>query len=93
MCPPLLAAPPKQLAATTLVSRFEAPGLPVHLMVVNCDYQSDRTLHITAPAPAERFDPATRKWSPVGDEFDLALVRGGGALLRLVPSVRKGVKK
>ena len=81
--------PPKQLEDTTLVSRFEAPGMPVHLAVVNCDHQKDRTLHVRAPLPVERFDTATRKWSPVGDEFDLALLRGGGALLRLVPVARK----
>ena len=52
-------------------------------MVVNCDYRKDRTLHIKAPSAAERFDPRSGKWSPTGDEFDLALIRGGGVLLRL----------
>jgi RNA polymerase primary sigma factor len=32
---------------------------------------------------AERFDPRSGKWSPVGNEFDIALIRGGGVLLRL----------
>ncbi len=52
-------------------------------MVVNCDYVKDRTLHFTAPSAAERFDPLSNTWSPVGKEFDLAFVRGGGILLRL----------
>ena len=70
---------------TTLVSRFDAPGKPTQLMVVNCDYRSERTIHVKAPRPAERLDPVTRTWTPVGKEFDLALQRGGGALLRLQP--------
>lgn len=69
---------------TTLVSRFEAPGGgDAHLMVVNCDYRKDRTLSVAAPRPAERLDPATGLWHPVGTSFDLPLQRGGGALLRL----------
>ena len=75
--------PPSQLVGTTLVSRFEGADKPTHLMVVNCDYKNERTLRIRAPRPAERFDPASGKWSSVGDEFDLALLRGGGVLLRL----------
>lgn len=68
---------------TTLVSRFDAAdGTPSHLMVVNMDYRKDRTLHIDAPAPLERFDDATGVWSPVGDSFDQPFVRGGGVLLR-----------
>lgn len=54
-------------------------------MVVNCDYRTERTIHVKAPRPAERFDPSTRAWTPVGKEFDLALPRGGGILLRLLP--------
>ena len=75
--------PLQELTDTTLVTRFDTPGKPTHLMVVNCDYRKDRTLHIKAPSAAERFNPATGTWSPVGEEFDLALVRGGGVLLRL----------
>ncbi len=68
---------------TTLVSRFDAPGRPTHLMVVNCDYRQARTLSVAAPRPAERLDPATGQWHPVGTDFELTLDRGGGALLRL----------
>ena len=48
------------------------------------DYTKERTIHVKAPAPLERFDPAARIWSPVGSaETDLALPKGGGFLLRL----------
>ena len=73
----------QELTDTTLVTRFDAPGNPMHLMVVNCDYRKDRTLHTKAPSAAERFDAFAGTWSPVGAEFDLALQRGGGVLLRL----------
>ena len=75
--------PLQELTDTTLVTRFDAPGQPTHLMVVNCDYRKERTLHVKAPSVAERFDPLSGTWSPIGLEFDLALVRGSGALLRL----------
>ena len=67
---------------TTLVTRFaDAEGRP-YLMVVNCDYAKDRTVHVSAPFAAELFDPASGRWSPAGAEFDLELVRGGGAIIR-----------
>ena len=75
--------PLQELTDTTLVTRFDTPGKPTHLMVVNCDYRKDRTLHIKAPSTAERFDALAGTWSRVGTEFDLSLVRGGGTLLRL----------
>lgn len=75
--------PLQELTDTTLVTRFDTPGKPTHLMVVNCDYRKDRTLHIKAPSAAERLDALAGTWSPVGVEFDLPLVRGGGVLLRL----------
>lgn len=76
-------APLQELTDTALVTRFDAPGKPTHLMVVNCDYRKDRILHIKAPSAAERFDALKRTWSPVGKEFDLPIIRGGGVLLRL----------
>ena len=75
--------PLQELTDTTLVTRFDTPGKPTHLMVVNCDYRKARTLHVTAPAAAERFDPLAGTWSSTGTAFDLALPRGGGVLLRL----------
>ena len=77
--------PLQRLSDTTLVTRFDAPGKSTYLMVVNCDYGKDRTLRIKAPSAAERFDPQTNAWTPVGEEFDLSFVRGGGVLLRLAP--------
>ncbi len=78
--------PMQELEDTTLVTRFDAPGLPTHLMVVNLDYRKDRTLQLKAPAPFEHFDALEGKWSAVGDsQLSLTLVRGGGVLLRLVP--------
>jgi hypothetical protein len=72
-----------ELDDTTLVTRFDdAAGRPSHLMAVNCDYRKDRTLHIDAPAPLERFDDATGVWTPVGTSFDQPFVRGGGILFR-----------
>lgn len=76
--------PGQELAETTLVTRFDAPGRPTHLMVVNLDYRWDRKVHVTAPASAERFNAQDRSWSSVGSSFDLALTRGSGVLLRLV---------
>ncbi|MBR2838948.1 MAG: hypothetical protein IKE55_09210 [Kiritimatiellae bacterium] len=70
-------------ADTTLVTRFAAPDGRPYLMLVNCDYKKDRTIRVKAPSDAERFDPVSGAWSPVGVEFDLALVRGGGVIIRL----------
>ena len=75
--------PLAELTDTTLVTRFDAPGKPTHLMVVNCDYRKDRTLHVEAPSVTERFDALKRTWSSVGVAFDLVLMRGSGVLLRL----------
>ena len=76
--------PGQELTDTTLVTRFDAPGRPTHLMVVNLDYRKDRKVHVEAPASAERFNALDRSWSSVGSSFDLALTRGSGVLLRLV---------
>ena len=76
--------PGQELTDTTLVTRFDAPGRPTHLMVVNLDYRRNRNVHVTAPASAERFNAQDRSWSSVGSSFDLALTRGSGVLLRLV---------
>lgn len=73
----------QRLEDTLLVTRFAAADGRTYLMVVNCDYRKERTVHAKAPASAELFDPLSRRWSPVGREFDLPLARGGGAILRL----------
>ena len=70
---------------STLITRFDAPGAPTHLVVVNMDYTKERTIHVKAPAQLERFDALKGEWSSVGsNETDLALPKGGGFLLRLV---------
>lgn len=73
----------QRLVDTVLVTRFASQDGTAYLMVVNCDYRKDRTIHATVRTSAELFDTATRAWSGIGKEFDLPLVRGGGAILRL----------
>lgn len=73
----------QRISDTTLVTRFASPDGQTYLMTVNCDYRKARTVHVTAPASAELFDTTSRTWTRVGKEFDLPLMRGGGALLRL----------
>ena len=74
-------------ADTTLVTRFDAPDGRTRLVVVNMDYTKERTIHVKAPAPLERFDALKGEWSPVGSaETDLALPKGGGFLLRFAES-------
>ncbi|MBR4170444.1 MAG: hypothetical protein IKR48_02195 [Kiritimatiellae bacterium] len=76
--------PKKELTDTTLVSRFEAPGKPTHLMVVNLDYRKDRNIRITAPSKVSKFDALKRTWTSIeSNSFDLMLLRGSGVLLRL----------
>ena len=68
---------------TTLATHLVSPEGRTYLMFVNCDYRKDRTITVGVSSDAERFDPADGGWSPVGRTFDLSLVRGGGALLRI----------
>ncbi|MBO7655460.1 MAG: hypothetical protein J6U40_11120, partial [Kiritimatiellae bacterium] len=75
--------PGKELTDTVLVSRFERAGAPTHLLVVNMEYRKERTIQVTVPGRAERFDPLKGTWSPAGERVELALPRGGGVLLRL----------
>ena len=73
----------QRLEDTTLVTRFGNGGRATHFMVVNCDYRKDRALHVAATSDAWRLDPGTGAWTPVGREFDLSLLRGGGVVLSL----------
>ncbi len=73
----------QRLEDTVIVTRFVSGNGQTYLMVVNCDYRKERTIHAKAPCAAELFDPISREWSPVGKAFDLSLVRGGGAIVRL----------
>ena len=68
---------------TTLATHLVSAEGRAYLMFVNCDYRKDRTIIVNVLSGAERFDPASGSWSPVGRTFDLALTRGGGALVRM----------
>ena len=70
-------------ADSTLVTRFESTEGRTYLMFVNCDYRKDRKIRASLTFAAERFDPENGSWTPVGKAFDLDLVRGGGAVVRV----------
>ena len=57
-----------------------------YLMFVNCDYRKDRSIRVSLAFAAERLDPQNGCWTPVGREFDLGLVRGGGVVVRMESS-------
>ena len=57
-----------------------------HVLVVNLDYNAERTVGLSAPAPLEVFDAASGKWLPVGgSRAELHLTNGGGKLVRVRP--------
>ncbi len=57
-----------------------------HLMVVNLDYKTERTVGLKSASPLEVFDATTGKWSPLGGpRAELRLIGGGGRLVRLNP--------
>ena len=76
--------PNQELVDTTLITRFDDAKGPARFMVVNLDYRKDRKIAVRGPAALERFDPTAGRWSLLGGDGCLLLVRGGGALLRLV---------
>ncbi len=55
---------------------------PTHALVVNLDYLRDAHYVLRGPGTLERFDPATRQWSPAGTRARLDLPPGGGVLVR-----------
>lgn len=58
---------------------------PTHVLVVNLDYQNDRTVTLAGHAPLELFDATTGKWTSVDSEqVELQLKGGGGKLVRIV---------
>ena len=69
---------------STLATHLVSPDGRTYLMFVNCDYRKDRTITVNVLSDAERFDPTSGSWSPVGRVFGLSLVRGGGVLLQAV---------
>jgi len=57
-----------------------------HVLVVNLDYKTERTVLLTGPSPLDVFDATTREWSPVNDSrVELRLAGGGGTLVRVHP--------
>ena len=57
-----------------------------HVLVVNLDYKTERTVLLTGPSPLDVFDTTTREWSPVNDSrVELRLAGGGGTLVRVHP--------
>ena len=58
---------------------------PSHVLVVNLDYQNDRTITLAGPAPLELFDASSGKWSPANSEkVELKLKGGAGKLVRVL---------
>ena len=54
------------------------------MLVVNLDYNAERTVGLSGPAPLEVIDAASGKWLPVGgSRAELRLTNGGGKLLRV----------
>lgn len=81
---------PRAKLEGVLLSEFGAgksdENSPTHALVVNLDYQNDRTVTLTGPAPLEVFDAATGKWSPAeGQRATLDLKGGSGKLVRVIP--------
>ena len=74
--------PGKRFENSILVTRFDAPGEPSRLMVVNLDYKTDRTISAAAVNAIWKFEVATGVWSNLGKEAQLELNRGSGVLLR-----------
>jgi hypothetical protein len=61
-----------------------SPAAPTHVLVVNLDYKTARTIGITVPAAVDVFDATTGLWAPAaGSHLDLQLAGGAGKLLRL----------
>lgn len=63
------------------------PAAATHALVVNEDYQNERSITLRVPAPLEIFDAARARWLPAagGTKLTLTLPGGGGKLLRLRP--------
>lgn len=64
----------------------KADAARTHVLVVNLDYKTDRTVTLTGPAPLEVFDAASGQWAPIGGpRAELRLTGGGGQLVRVRP--------
>lgn len=57
-----------------------------HALVVNLDYQAERTTTLVGPAPLEVFDASAGRWNQVkSSRVELRLPGGGGTLVRGTP--------
>ena len=87
---PAMAYKPGERVQGVLLSRFgpsgKADAAGTHVLVVNLDYQTERTVGLKGPAPLELFDAASGQWSPAGGpRAELRLPKGGGQLVRVRP--------
>lgn len=90
--PPLAAQkyqPPKPVKGVLLgtfgpVGKRNQPTVATHVVVVNLDYEAERTVGVRGPGRLEVFEAATDQWYPLdGGRAELHLPRGGGKLLRV----------
>jgi hypothetical protein len=86
--PPLPEAEFKPLKPVTgaLLGVFGPGGAtgPTHVLVVNLDYEREKTLRLRGPGLLELFDPVTGKWTAIGGTAaELRLPGGAGKLVRL----------
>jgi hypothetical protein len=67
---------------------FKAPGGRIVSLLTNRDYRAPGRISVQVEprgATIERFDPATRAWSPAS--FPVDLPAGGGVLIRWAGSL------
>lgn len=57
---------------------------PTHVLVVNLDYDTARTIRLRGPRALETFDPETGRWTAAGGRTaELRLAGGAGRLVRV----------
>ena len=68
-----------------LLGYFGSGEKPSHVLVVNLDYAREVTATVIGPGPMESYDAGQRRWqsAAVGSRAQVALLAGGGVLLRL----------
>ena len=84
--PPIAAADykPGVRIEGVVLSHFGIGDAATHALVVNLDYNNERTIGLAALSPLEIFDATTGQWSPANaSRAELRLSAGGGKLLRV----------
>lgn len=89
--PPVPSEPfhPGDRARGVLIGLFgpagsDADAKATHAVVVNLDYEAERTTTLVGPAALEVFDASTGRWGRAdGPRVELRLPAGGGTLVRL----------